>query len=122
MIREPIHHAHEQECCNHGDIVKLIQGGELAGRKYLKRCLILAGDIARGLAYMHKFNVLHLDLKPQNILLNRNKRERPVCKIADFGVPLASYLELTRLAASFARHVCNPSPTNPSHKLISSIL
>lgn len=38
-------------------------------------------DIAAGLAYLHP-NVIHRDLKPQNILLDKHGR----AKIADFGI------------------------------------
>ncbi|XP_044258917.1 serine/threonine-protein kinase mos [Tribolium madens] len=38
-------------------------------------------DVAKGLKYCHENNVLHLDIKPKNILLCDNK----VCKICDFG-------------------------------------
>lgn len=37
-------------------------------------------DISKGLQYCHKNNILHLDIKPSNILLCNIK-----CKICDFG-------------------------------------
>lgn len=43
--------------------------------------LQVVNDVAAGLAYMHP-NVIHSDLKPQNILLDRDGR----AKIADFGI------------------------------------
>ena len=39
-------------------------------------------QILRGLQYCHNKNILHRDLKPQNILLNTNGD----AKIADFGI------------------------------------
>lgn len=47
----------------------------------------MAVEIAHGLSYMHSKNVLHLDLKPQNILLHSTAGSL-VCKIVDFGVLL----------------------------------
>lgn len=50
-------------------------------------------QLLRGIAYCHQHRVLHRDLKPQNLLLNRDG----VLKIADFGlarsfgIPVKSY-------------------------------
>lgn len=38
-------------------------------------------DISQGLLYMHKNNLIHLDVKPANILLCADG----VCKLCDFG-------------------------------------
>lgn len=48
-------------------------------------CLL---DVARGLEYLHGLNIIHADLKPQNVLLVSEKRDRRgfVCKLADFGL------------------------------------
>lgn len=48
----------------------------------LKRRNKFARHITSGLAYAHKKNIVHLDLKPQNILVTKGTDE---CKIADFG-------------------------------------
>uniref|UniRef100_A0AAR5Q3B0 non-specific serine/threonine protein kinase n=1 Tax=Dendroctonus ponderosae TaxID=77166 RepID=A0AAR5Q3B0_DENPD len=42
---------------------------------------LFAIDITAGLAYLHHHGVMHLDLKPKNILVSREN----VCKICDFG-------------------------------------
>lgn len=50
-------------------------------------------QLIRGIAYCHQHRVLHRDLKPQNILINRDG----VLKLADFGlarafgIPVRSY-------------------------------
>ena len=45
-------------------------------------------DVAEGLSYLHAQNpaVIHRDLSPNNILLQRGRGEIPVAKIADLGV------------------------------------
>eukprot|EP00198_Chlamydomonas_reinhardtii_P001658 XP_001690994.1 predicted protein [Chlamydomonas reinhardtii] len=42
-------------------------------------------EVARGLAYMHP-NLAHRDLKPANVLISQPDSERPIVKIADFGL------------------------------------
>lgn len=51
------------------------------GFDWRKRYYIIRG-ICEGLRYLHDENVLHLDLKPSNILLDHNL----VPKITDFGL------------------------------------
>lgn len=50
----------------------------------------LFSQVSNGLADMHALNIIHLDLKPANILINR----KHTFQIADFG--LASYLPVVR--------------------------
>lgn len=42
-------------------------------------------QLLRGLAFCHGHNVLHRDLKPQNLLINKNGE----LKLADFGLARA---------------------------------
>ncbi|XP_056155779.1 proto-oncogene serine/threonine-protein kinase mos [Lampris incognitus] len=48
------------------------------------RWLAYATDIVRGLGFLHSHGVVHLDLKPANVLVSKDG----VCKIADFGCSL----------------------------------
>lgn len=48
------------------------------------RCLRYAADVIQGLRFLHAHSVLHLDIKPANLLLS----EEDVVKIADFGCSL----------------------------------
>lgn len=48
------------------------------------RCLRYASDVTHGLRFLHAHGVLHLDIKPANLLLSRDD----VVKIADFGCSL----------------------------------
>ncbi|KAG4197158.1 hypothetical protein ERO13_A05G005800v2 [Gossypium hirsutum] len=51
----------------------------------LKR-LIIAMDVAFGMAYLHGKNIVHFDLKCENLLVNMRDLQRPVCKIGDLGL------------------------------------
>ncbi|CAB3410384.1 unnamed protein product [Caenorhabditis bovis] len=46
------------------------------------QCRFIAMQLFRGLEFLHSNNVIHRDLKPQNILINRDQTIR----IADFGL------------------------------------
>ncbi len=48
--------------------------------------LALSHDIASGVMSMHQKGVVHLDLKPDNVLLDLNSHKRPMCVLTDFGI------------------------------------
>ncbi|KAM4834905.1 proto-oncogene serine/threonine-protein kinase mos [Thomomys bottae] len=45
------------------------------------KCVQYSLDVAQGLLFLHSQSIVHLDLKPANILIS----EQDVCKIGDFG-------------------------------------
>uniref|UniRef100_A0A7E4UW94 Cell division protein kinase 5 n=1 Tax=Panagrellus redivivus TaxID=6233 RepID=A0A7E4UW94_PANRE len=51
------------------------------------KCLMQ--QLLAGLAYCHANNVMHRDLKPQNLLLNTHGHPNPQLKLADFGLARA---------------------------------
>ncbi len=51
-----------------------------------ERLLILATQVARGLAAAHEAGMIHRDLKPENIMLTEHADGRPLVKLLDFGV------------------------------------
>ena len=71
------------EYCNGGDLDKFIENrkGKLLEENKIWEIFI---KITIGLAEIHKMNILHRDLKPLNIFLNKNKNLE--IKIGDFGV------------------------------------
>ncbi len=62
-------------------------------KAFLSKCVLeeqevwhLSRQLFSGLAFMHRFGILHRDLKPQNILLSNINGGAPLLKIADFGL------------------------------------
>ncbi len=55
-------------------------------------------EVLDGLAHAHAHGVLHLDLKPSNLLLCARRDARPGLKISDFGMARAASDESTMLA------------------------
>src|SRR3954463_3841081 len=100
---------------SHPNIVTVIDRGESDGRQFIvfeyisgenlkelvvrsgrlpvEQALELALEIARGLSFAHQHGLVHRDVKPQNVLLNRGGEVKvPACGIArslpvDRGVP-----------------------------------
>jgi serine/threonine protein kinase len=49
-------------------------------------------QLLKGLAFCHSQNVLHRDLKPQNLLINKNGE----LKLADFGIYTIKIRQFTK--------------------------
>ncbi|XP_043813364.1 uncharacterized protein LOC110616777 isoform X3 [Manihot esculenta] len=56
--------------------------------RYLDRRkrLLIAMDAAFGMEYLHSKNIVHFDLKCDNLLVNLKDPHRPICKVGDFGL------------------------------------
>ncbi|TVU40224.1 hypothetical protein EJB05_13677 [Eragrostis curvula] len=56
--------------------------------KYLdwRKTIMVAMDAAIGMEYLHSKNIVHFDLKCDNLLVNVKDPSRPICKVADFGL------------------------------------
>ena len=68
--------------------MELLEGGSLrdivkaAGPMDPTRACLLGAEAAEALAYAHSVGVIHRDVKPANLMLNRAGR----CKVVDFGL------------------------------------
>ncbi|KAL9436243.1 hypothetical protein AB3S75_022321 [Citrus x aurantiifolia] len=51
-----------------------------------RKKLIIAMDAAFGMEYLHSKNIVHFDLKCENLLVNLRDPQRPICKVGDFGL------------------------------------
>ncbi|GMI73510.1 hypothetical protein HRI_001020300 [Hibiscus trionum] len=51
-----------------------------------RKKIIIAMDAAFGMEYLHSKNIVHFDLKCDNLLVNLMDPQRPICKVADFGL------------------------------------
>ncbi|CAI7899529.1 unnamed protein product [Closterium sp. NIES-53] len=71
-------------------VTEFLEGGTVKGflarigkhRLPLKQIISMALDIARGMQYLHSYNVIHRDLKSANLLLASDAS----VKVADFGL------------------------------------
>lgn len=83
---------------NHCIIMELMTTGSLHDYIAEKPCADglgsredIAIDICSGMAYLHKLNVIHRDLKPGNVVLDEFLR----AKITDFGLALIKTTAVT---------------------------
>ncbi|KAL5699277.1 hypothetical protein ACHQM5_030205 [Ranunculus cassubicifolius] len=51
-----------------------------------RKRLLIAMDTAFGMEYLHGKNIVHFDLKCENLLVNMRDPHRPICKIGDLGL------------------------------------
>ncbi|MFL6203375.1 MAG: protein kinase domain-containing protein [Thermoanaerobaculia bacterium] len=72
-----------------------VEGGDLVdwaaerggiGEVPLAERLEIAAQVADALAAAHSVGVLHKDVKPQNVLVTRDRQGRPRAKLTDFGI------------------------------------
>ncbi|KAH0883206.1 hypothetical protein HID58_059302 [Brassica napus] len=51
-----------------------------------RKKLMITLDAAFGMEYLHLKNIVHFDLKCDNLLVNLRDTQRPICKVGDFGL------------------------------------
>ncbi|KAJ0984820.1 hypothetical protein J5N97_003176 [Dioscorea zingiberensis] len=56
------------------------------GHLIIIKRLLIAMDVAFGMEYLHGKNIVHFDLKSDNLLVNLRDPQRPICKVGDLGL------------------------------------
>ncbi|CAA3027358.1 serinethreonine- kinase ctr1 [Olea europaea subsp. europaea] len=51
-----------------------------------RKRLMITMDVAFGMEYLHGKNIVHFDLKSDNLLVNLRDPHRPICKVGDLGL------------------------------------
>ncbi|KAI4344231.1 hypothetical protein L6164_011481 [Bauhinia variegata] len=59
-----------------------------------RKLLLIAMDVAFGMEYLHGKNIVHFDLKSDNLLVNLRDPHRPICKVGDLGLSKAKHQTL----------------------------
>lgn len=91
-------------------------------RLAIERACRIGRDVARGLSELHEHGVLHLDLKPANVMVGRGVDGRDEIKLVDFGVaadlreiqagfPVAPVMGTSGYMAPERLHAEPPSPS-----------
>eukprot|EP00049_Salpingoeca_infusionum_P002903 m.61163 g.61163 ORF g.61163 m.61163 type:complete len:1713 (-) comp11849_c1_seq2:955-6093(-) len=65
--------------CEHGSILDYLRAKK---QMCMLRRLLWAGDVADGMAYLHKCGIVHRDLAARNVLVNSTFR----CQVSDLGL------------------------------------
>uniref|UniRef100_A0A061RD42 Kinase-like protein n=1 Tax=Tetraselmis sp. GSL018 TaxID=582737 RepID=A0A061RD42_9CHLO len=101
-----------QEYCEHGSLRKVLDSktyldgstGLLEAGTMLK----IAGDVARGMLHIHGMQIIHGDLKAQNILITSGRGI--VAKVADFGLSVHMSHEQTHISGVHAGTLTHMAP------------
>ncbi|WOL19068.1 hypothetical protein Cni_G27865 [Canna indica] len=72
-----------------GSLRRVLQKNEKILDKYQR--LLIAMDVAFGMEYLHSKNIIHFDLKSDNLLVNWRDPQRPICKVGDLGLAKVKY-------------------------------
>ena len=71
------------EYCDYSDLKKFIEVHKKSGTKINQKIILtIALDICRGMREIHKHNIIHGYLQPENIFINRNYQ----IKIGDYSI------------------------------------
>ncbi len=94
----------------HFIVMELIEGITLKhyiskkGRLEVKEAVGIAIQVAQGISAAHESNLIHRDIKPQNIIISKDGK----AKVADFGIARAATAQTLGSAAMGTVHYISP--------------
>lgn len=94
----------------HYIVMELIEGVTLKnyiakrGRLEVKEAVGISIQVAQGIAAAHDRNIIHRDIKPQNMIISRDGK----VKVADFGIARAATAQTLSSAAMGSVHYISP--------------
>jgi len=87
-FRSPGHVCLQMELVDGGDLFSALDPNECGLHESLARKYLI--QLATGIQYLHKNDIVHCDIKPENVLLDKG-----IIKICDFGLACVLGLEIT---------------------------
>lgn len=91
------------------DILNLERNGEIINGWNNTKILIVIFGIASSMLYLHSYNILHRNLRPTNIFIDKNFHP----KISDFGYYIQNYVDKTMTHHATIGVKRNPEYTAP---------
>lgn len=94
----------------HYIVMELIEGVTLKnyiakrGKLEVKEAVGISIQVAQGIAAAHERNIIHRDIKPQNMIISRDGK----VKVADFGIARAATAQTLSSAAMGSVHYISP--------------
>ena len=84
-------------------IMEYIEGGDLRNYKGIdeKKAVDIICEVAKAVEHIHNQHILHLDIKPENIVVGKNQDGKEIPVLIDFGV---------------SRHFTNSGSLTTTHK------
>ncbi|MEY8337204.1 Stk1 family PASTA domain-containing Ser/Thr kinase [Lachnospiraceae bacterium 62-35] len=101
----------------HYIVMELVEGITLKnyitqkGRLDIQESIGIAIQVAQGIAAAHEQNIIHRDIKPQNIIISRDGK----VKVADFGIARAASAQTATTSAIGSVHYISPEQARGSY-------